>query len=132
MSGALNFLGDAQVLFVLLAHVAKDVFHHHYCSVHHHAEIESAQREKIGWNVTQIEQNRCKQEGEGNGECDNQCAPQVAKEQEQDHRYQHDALGQVVQNRMGGQVNQIAPVQVGYDLHTDRQDMFVQLIHFFM
>ena len=53
----------------------------------------------------------------------------LPEKQEQNHRHQNDAFGQVVQHRMGGVVQQIAAVEVRNDLHAGRQDVLVQLLH---
>jgi hypothetical protein len=47
--------------------VAHDVFHHDDGAVDDHAEIERAERKKIGRDVAEIEKNRGEEQGEGNG-----------------------------------------------------------------
>jgi hypothetical protein len=42
----------------------------------------------------------------------------------------HDALGQIVHHRVGGQVEQFAAVEERYDLHARRKEVIVQLLRF--
>ena len=44
--------------------VAQDVLNHHHRAIHHHAEIERAQREQVCGNMAQIEQDRGEQQSE--------------------------------------------------------------------
>ena len=108
--------------------MADDVLHHHHRAFHHHAEIERAQREQVGGNVVQVQADRGEQQRERNGQRHDQRAAGVAQEQEQDQRHQHDAFGQVVQHRVGGEVHQVAAVEERNDLHARRQDVLVQLV----
>ena len=55
-------------------------------------------------------------------------AADVAQEQEQDHRHQDDAFGQIVQHGVRGVVQQVAAVEERHDLHARRQDVFVQFV----
>ena len=45
---------------------------------------------------------------------------------------QNDALGEVVQYGVGGEVNEITAVDEGNDLYAGRQNTVVQLLHFFV
>ena len=59
-------------------------------------------------------------------------AANVAEEQKQNDRHQDEALGQVVQHGVGGELHQIAAIDEGNDLYAGRQNMVVQLLHFLM
>ena len=101
--------------------MAQDVFDHYHRSVDDHAEVERAQRKQIGGNVTQVEQNRGEQKGEGNGDGDDQRAAYVAEKQKQNQRHQQHAVGQIAQDRVSGVVHQFAAVEVRNKLHALRQ-----------
>ena len=99
------------------AQMADDVLDHHHRAVHHHAEIQRAQRKQIGGNLLQVEANRGEQERKRNRQRDDERAAHVAEKQEENDDHQDDALGQVVQDRVGGEVHQVAAVDEGNDLH---------------
>ena len=58
-----TYLLDHRLVLVILAvQMADDVLDHHHCAVHHHAEIERAQREQVRWNVAQIKTYRSEEQ----------------------------------------------------------------------
>jgi hypothetical protein len=52
--------------------------------------------------------------------------PDVAQEQNSTSDHQDHAFGQIVQHRVGGEVNQIAAIDEGNDLYARRQNVIVQ------
>src|ERR1035438_5126308 len=110
------------------AEVADDILDHHHGAFHHHAEIERAERKQVGRNVIQVEADGREQQRKRNSERDDERAARVAQEHEKDQGHQDDALGEVVQHRVRGEVNQDAAVEEGNDLHAGRQDAVVELV----
>ena len=106
-----------------------DVLDHHHGAFHDHAEVERAQRQQIRRNVPQVEADGGEQQRERNGQRDDQRAADIAQEDEQDHRNQDDAFGQVVHHRAGGQMQEVAAVEERNDLHAGRKNVIVQLLH---
>ena len=103
--------------------MAHDVFHHDDRAVHHHAEIQRAQRQQIRGNVTQVEADGSKQQRKRNRQRDDERAAHIAQKQEQNDHDQNDSFGQVVQHRVRRVVHQIAAIQIRNDLHARRQDV---------
>ena len=96
--------------------MAHDVFDHDYGAVHHHAEIECAQRKEIGGNLAQVKTNGCEQECEGNGEGDNDCAADVAEEQKENDGDKNHALGEVVFDGFDRELYEVGAIEKGNDL----------------
>ena len=88
-----------------------DVLDHHHRAFDDHAEIERAEREQVRRNVAQVQADGGEQQGERNGERDDQRAAHIAEKDEQDDRDQDDALGQVVQHGVRGQMHQVAAIE---------------------
>ena len=116
----------------LMTEVADDIFHHHHGAVHDHAEVQRAEREQIGWNMLQVETNRSEQQREGDGKRNDESAAHVSQEEKENNNHQDDPFGQVVQHGMGGEVQQVAAIDEGNDLHPLRQDLIVQLLDLFV
>src|SRR5208283_547023 len=112
------------------AQMANDVFDHDHRAVHDHSEIQRAEREKVGWNLAQVEPYGRKEQGERNGERDDEGRPSVAEKEEEDDRHQNHPFRQVVQHRVRRVVKQIAAVQHGHDRHAGRQNAVIELVHF--
>ena len=111
------------------AHVPNDVFHHDHRAIHHHSEIQRAQRKKIRRNVAQVEPDGGKEQRERNRQRDDESGTNIEKKQEENDADQNHAFGQVVHHRVQGEMKQIAAIQHGDDLHAGRQDAVVQLVH---
>ena len=80
----------------------------------------------------QVEQDRSKKKRERNGERHDERTANVAQEQEKHDDDQDDALAQVVQHGVGGEVHQVAAVKVRDDLDARRQHVAVDEIHLFV
>ena len=76
---------------------------------------------RFGGNVTEIEQDRGKEQREGNGDGDDQRAAHVAQEEKENQRDQQHAVGQIAQDGVRGVVHQVAAVEVGNEFHALRQ-----------
>ena len=107
-----------------------NVFHHHHRAIHHHSEIECAQGKKIGRYVAQIQPDRCKEQGEWNGEGDDESGANIEKKQTKDNGDQNHAFDQVMHHCVQGEMQQIAAIQHGYDFHAGRQDAVVEFVDF--
>ena len=102
--------------------MADDVLYHHDRAVHDHAEVERSQRQQVGRNMTEVETDRSEQQRKRNGERNDQCSANIAEEEKEDDHHQDDALGQVVQHRVRGVVQQVAAVEERNDLHSRREE----------
>jgi len=60
--------------------MADDVFNHHHRAIHHHAEVQRAQRKQVGGNVAQVKADGSEQKRKGNGESNNDGAAHIAQE----------------------------------------------------
>ena len=116
-------------LRLAVTQVANDVFDHDHRAVHHHSEIQRAQRKKVRGNLAQIEPDGSEEQGERNRERDDEGGANIAEKEEEDDRHQDHAFDQVMHHRVQGEMKQIAAVQHGNDLHTGRQDAVVELVH---
>src|SRR5262249_18259375 len=130
VGGGADLLHHRGPLIVAMRQQADDVLHHDDGAFDDHPEVERAERQQVGGNVAQVEADRRKQQRERNGEGDDQRAADVAEKEEQDHRHQDDAFGEVVHHRMRGEVEQIAAIQVWHDPDAGRQQVVVQLLDF--
>ena len=63
----------------------------------------------------QVETGGGKQQREGNGEHDDDCAAHVAEKEKENDRDQDHSLGQVVQHGVRGEVEQVAAIDEGSD-----------------
>src|SRR3984957_10023294 len=109
--------------------MSNDVFHHHHCAVHHHAEVKSTQGEQIRRDVAQIQPDRGKEQRERNGESDDESGTNIQKEQEKNDADQNHALCQVMHYRVQGEMQEIAAIQHGNDRHARGQDAVVEFVH---
>ena len=96
--------------------MADNVLHHDHRTVHYHAEVERAQRQQVGGNVPQIKTDGGKEQRERNGERNDESAANIPQEKKENDHHEDDALGQIVQNRVGGVVQQVAAIQERNDL----------------
>src|SRR5579863_686934 len=117
-------------VFVLLAQVVNDVFHHHHRAFHYHSEVQRAERKQIGRNIVQLQADGREQQRERDGQRNDERAAHVAEKNEQDERYKKDAFGQVMKNSVSGVLDQFAAVEERNDFHARRKDLFVQLFNF--
>ena len=108
--------------------MAHDVFHHDYSAIHHHAEIERAQRQKVGGNALYVEAGGGKEKRKRNREGDDDRAAHVAQKDKQNEHHQDDAFGEVVQHGVGGEFEEIAAVDQRNQLHARGQDVIVHLL----
>ena len=104
-----------------------DVLHHDHRAVHDHAEIERAQRQQVGRDMTEIEANGGKKQRERDGERNDQSAANIPQEEKENDHHQDDALGQIVQNRVRGVVQQVAAIEERNDLDSRGQNLIVEL-----
>src|SRR6266436_4182226 len=114
------------------AEVPHDVFNDHHGAVHHHAEIQCTQGEKIGGNVVEVETNGGKQQRKWNGQRHNNGAAKIAEKEEKNDGDQQHAFGQVMKHGVRGQMHEVAAVQERNNLHSGRKNALVQLLHLFM
>src|SRR5215831_10586763 len=105
--------------------VAYDVLYHNNRAFHHHAEIERAQREEVRRDVAELKAGSCKQQGKRDRQSHDQGAADVAKKEEKDDDNKEDALGQIMKDRMSGEVNEVTPVKKWDDFHARRQNVRV-------
>ncbi len=51
-----------------LSQVADNVLDHNHRAVHYHSEVERAQRQQVGRNLSEVETNGCEQQRKRNGQ----------------------------------------------------------------
>ena len=135
--GLADLLGRRGAFPASVAEMADDVLDHHHGAVHHHSEVERAQREQVGGDAAQVQADGRKEQGEGHGEGDNDGAADVAEEEKQNDDDEEDALAEVVEDGVRGVVEQVAAVEEGNDLdaggkHAGVRRVAVQLGDFFV
>jgi hypothetical protein len=107
--------------------VTKYILYHDHRTIHHHAEIQRTQREQIGRNMTQVEQDGGKEQGKGNCDGDNQRAAHIAQEEKQNQRDQQNATRQIAKHGGGGVADENASVEMRDYLYPGGKLMGVQL-----
>src|ERR1700722_5046211 len=112
--------------------MADDVLDDDYGAVNDHSEIECAEREEIRGNFIEVEAYGSEEERERNGERDDECAAGISEEEEEDYGDEQDAFGEIFQDRVRGEMHEIAAVEERGDFHTRREDLVIQLVFFFM
>ncbi len=117
------------VAFLMVRQMAHDVFNHHNRAIHHHAEIERPQRQQVGGDAFELKAGGREQQREGNRQSDDNRSPHIPQKQEENNHHQNDALPQIVENRMGGVMHQIAAVEKGNHRYAVRKYAMVQLVH---
>ena len=125
VSRGANLIGHRQALAIsglLGVQVPHDVLDHHHRAIHHHAEIQRAQGQKIGWNMPQAEADGRKQQRKRNGYRHDQRRARVAEKQKQNDDHQDDALGQIVQHGVRGELHQFAAIDERNNLHARRAE----------
>ena len=105
--------------------VADHIFDHHHRAIHHHAEVQRAQRKQVGGNMTQVETDGGEQQRKGNGEGNDDCAAHVAQKEKENDRDQDHAHGQVVLNSLNRKLHQIGAVEERHHLHALGQNAWV-------
>ena len=108
--------------------MADDILDHHHGAIHHHAEVQRAQREQIGRDMPQVQADRGKQQRKRNGQGNDDRAADVAQKNEEDDDDQDHAFREVVQHRVGGVMHQVVAIEIRDDLHSGRQDVIVELV----
>ena len=89
-------------------------------------------RKQVCGYVTQVEQDRCKQQREGNCDGNNQRAANIAQEEKTIERYEQNSVRQIPQDRMGGVVNEVAAVEMWDSLYPCWREAIVQFFDFLM
>ena len=115
--------------------LAKNVLDHHDGAVHDDPEINGADREQIGRNVTPIEADERKQQRKRNRHRDDERGADAEEEQAEHDEDEQHAAQQIALDGLRGFLNQLSAVVVRNDLdvgrqHTPVQD-FRQFLHFF-
>ncbi len=107
---------------------ADDVLDHDHGAIDHHSEVERAEREQVGRDLGQVQEDGGDQQRERNRERHRERGAHVAEEEQQQDGHQDHPLGQVVQNRVRRVAQQVRPVEHVDDLHAGRQDLLVELL----
>ena len=112
----LDGLGDdlEQVVFAvaLLFQSVQDVFDDDDGAVHNDAEINRAERNQVGRDTAQIQQQECAQQRKWNDDGDDQCGAVVAEteEEDEDEHDKADAFDHVLARGVEGALRQIRAV----------------------
>ena len=111
-----NLLLRGPAIRFVPAEVAHDVLDHHHRSIHHHSEIQRAQRQQVRGNALELQTRRGEQKRKRDGQGDDDGSADIPQKQKQNDDDQNDALGEVVQHGMRREVHQIAAVDERDDL----------------
>src|SRR5271165_171840 len=106
--------------------MAHDVLDHHHSAIHDHTKIECAQRKQVCRNMPQIQADGGKQQREGNRQRNDNCATNIAQQNEKDNDDQDHSFGEVVENGVRGVIHQVVPVEIGYDFYPGRKYVVVE------
>ncbi len=112
--------------------VPHDVLDDYHRAIDHHAEIQCAQGEKIGWDLIEVEANGGEEQGERNRQRHDNRATKIAEKEKENYRNEQHALGQVVKHRVSCQVQEVAAIQERHNSYAGRKNLLVQLLHLLM
>ena len=115
-----------------MTYVANDIFDHHYGAIYDHAEIEGAQGQEVRRYPPEVQTARGEEQGKRNGQGHNEGAPDASEEKEEDDSDENEPFREIMEDRVGRVMDELAPVVEGDDLHALGQDLFVQLLHLFL
>jgi len=115
-----------------VAEMADDVFDHDHRALDDHAEVERSQREQIGGNVVEVEADGGEEKRERDGDGDDERAAGVPEEEKQDDGDEDDTFGEVFEDGVGGELQQVAAVQEGNDLDSLGKDVVVEFLDLVM
>ena len=108
-------LAGVRMLFALiwfLSQMAMDVFHHHDCPVHHHADADgqAAKRHKIGAQAIPLHHNESKERGQRENKSHDDGAPQIREQHDENDEHENRALSQRLRDRVNRLSHQIGAV----------------------
>src|SRR5208283_740494 len=98
--------------------MAYDVFHHDHRAIHDHPEIECAQRKQVCRNVLQVQADGGEQQREGNRQRNDNCATNIAQQNEKHNDDQDHSFGEIVEDSVRGVIHQVVPVEIRYDFYS--------------
>src|SRR5262249_8350663 len=114
--GVSNALQGRLLNIRLNAEVADGILDDHNGSVGDQFKIVRAQRKQVCGYFVEIEANGCKEEGERNRQGDDNRSAKTAKKEKENDGYEENALCQVVQDGVCGQMDQFTPVEKRHNL----------------
>src|SRR5208283_3991799 len=82
--------------------------------------------------MAQIKTNRGEEKRKRNRQGHNERPAYIAQEEKENDDDKNDSFSQVVQHRVSGEMHQVAAVNKRNNLHSFRQYVVVQFLHFFM
>ena len=100
----------------------EDAFDHDHGGIDDQSEIDRADRQQVGRFPAQHQDADREEQRERDGGADDDRAAQIAEEQPLQQEDQRDAEHHVVQDRAGGDVDQVLAVVDALDAHAGRQD----------
>ena len=124
--GSLHFVGGHRndfaegLLVISEGSVAKDILDHHDRAVDDHAKVECSERKQVCGDMAEIEKDSGEEQRKGDRYGDDQRAAHVAEEEKQNQGDEKYAVSQVSQHGVRGVMHQLAAVEVGYELDSDR------------
>src|SRR5208337_1038077 len=96
--------------------ITEDVFDENYSRIHDDAEIDGADREKVGALAAQHQEDEGEKQGKRYVEADNDGAAQIAQENPLDEKNQQATENEIVQHGVGGHGNQVPAIVKRHDL----------------
>ena len=98
-----------------------DVLDQNNRGIDNNAEINGADRKKVGVLAAQDQDDDAEEQSERNIRADDNGAAQIAKEDPLDEEDQHTAEDEIMQDGSGGDGDQLAAIVVGHELDAGRQ-----------
>ncbi len=108
---------------VFVRHVSHHVFHHDHRGVDHDAEINSAQRDKVGGGSGKHHSAEGNEKRKRDVDRRDERGAVVSEEQDQDDRDEDHAEEQVLDDGMRRQADQHSAVVKRFDIHAGREEM---------
>ena len=93
-------------------------------AVHDHAEIEGAQGEEVRRYPPKVQAARGEEQGKGDGQGNDEGAPDISQKEEEHDRDEDEPFREVMEDRVGRVMDEVAPVVEGDDLHARGQNAF--------
>src|SRR6266851_2623595 len=118
------------ILALAFAKLAINVFHHDDGAVNDDAEVDSADREKIGSFAGKVKKNKSKQQSERDGEGGDDGSTHANQKKDQDNQNQNHSAKQIAFDGVGGDANEIAAVVKRTNLDITGQKSLVNFFRF--
>src|SRR3974390_1161948 len=111
-----------------MTEMSNDVFDHDHGAIDNHPKIQCAEREQVGGDTFELEAVGGEQKRKRDGQGNDGGAANIAEEEEKDDHDKEDALGEIVEDGVGGVVKEVVAVEKRNHFNAGRQDVVVELV----